>query len=250
MFRANLFEILKSFWYKEKKISEKKKIAILIGNTYEKNIKYTLHSSDNDIIQIKNLLIEKFNYIENNIFILRNSTKKNILNLFKNIIKNINSDDQIFFYFTGHGTENGLVTEDDKILYNFEIRNQFINHLQKDVKMFGLIDSCHSENEFNLPYYYNNYKWSKYIYKKPLCDVIMISACMKNQVTYEKFYDNKYQSFITKIFTNIIYDNINITWYKLLNEINKLIVNNGYNQTAILSSYDIFNLDNLINITL
>ena len=116
--------------------------------------------------------------------------------------------------------------------------------------MFGLIDSCHSENEFNLPYYYNNYKWSKYIYKKPLCDVIMISACMKNQVTYEKFYDNKYQSFITKIFTNIIYDNINITWYKLLNEINKLIVNNGYNQTAILSSYDIFNLDNLINITL
>jgi len=78
----------------------------------------------------------------------------------------------------------------------------------------------------------------------------MLSACMKNQVTFEKFYGNKYQSFITKIFTNIIYKNINITWFKLLNKINELIVINGYNQTVILSSSDSFNLNNLIKFTL
>jgi hypothetical protein len=238
MFRANLFEILKSFWYKDEKISEKK-IAILIGNTYEKTINYVLRSSDNDIIQIKKLLIDIFNYTENNIYILKNSTKKNILDLFKKI----NSNDQIFFYFTGHGIKNGLITEDLQILYNYEIRKYLINKLPKTVKLVGLIDSCHSENKFNLPYYYYKNKWLKYDNNKPVCNVIMLSACMKNQITHQRFYNNKYQSFITNIFINIIYQNINITWHALLDEINKLLILNDYNQTAILSSSDIFNLD-------
>jgi len=41
------------------------------------------------------------------------------------IQKKINPGDIIFLYFTGHGTNNAVITEDYKLLYNFEIKNNY-----------------------------------------------------------------------------------------------------------------------------
>jgi hypothetical protein len=236
---------LKLIWCRKPKIDlTPKKLAILISCDYLYDSQYKLNSSTNDINNITNLLITQFNYKNEYIYVLKNYKKKNIIDFFKFILKIINPEDNIFFYFTGHGTDNALVTEDSKLLYNFEIRNSFINRLKKNVKLFGLIDACHSENEFNLQYYYLNFNWFKNIkYNKPLCNVMMISACMKNEITWTIFNT----SFITNLFTSIIMKNNNITWDELILKINYNIIENGYKQTPILSSSEIINIKNSVS---
>lgn len=221
-----------------------KKIAILISCDYLYDSQNKLNSSTNDISNISNLLITQFNYKNEYIYKLKNYEKKKIIDFFKFILKKINSDDNIFFYFTGHGIKNALVTEDSKLLYNFEIRNKFINRLKKNVNLFGLIDACHSENEFNLKYYYLKFRWFKYTkYNKPQCNVIMISACMKNEITLVIFNT----SFITNLFVSIIMENKNMSWYKLILKMNSNIIKNNFKQTPILSSTEIFDIENIIN---
>jgi hypothetical protein len=216
----------------------------MIGCEYLSDPKNILKSSINDINKIIDLLITNFNYKNENIYLLKNYKKKNIINFLNLIQKKINPGDIIFLYFTGHGTNNAVITEDYKLLYNFEIKNNFINKLPKDAKLFGLIDACYSENELNLPFYYFKYKWSKEIkFNKPLCNAIMISACMKNEVTWTVLNN----SFITNLFITIIKENNNITWYDLIFKINSNILENGYEQTSILSSSEIINLRNLIS---
>ena len=216
----------------------------MISCEYLSDTKNILKSSTNDINKIVDLLITNFNYKNEYIYILKNYKKKNIIKFFKFIQNQINSSDIIFLYFTGHGTNDAIVTEDYKLLYNFEIKNNFIDKLPKDAKLFGLIDACHSENELNLPYYYFEYEWSKEIkYNKPSCNAIMISACMKNEVTWSILN----YSFITNLFVTIIKENNNITWYDLILKINCNILENGYKQTSILSSSEIIDFKNLVS---
>ena len=236
---------MKQICYKKPQIdTPPKKIAILISCDYLCDNQNKLNSSTNDINNIINLLITQFDYKNEYIYILKNYKKKKIIDFFKFILKKINTDDNIFFYFTGHGIKNALVTEDSKLLYNFEIRNQFINCLKKNVNLFGLIDACHSENEFNLKYYYLKFKWFKYIkYNKPRCNVVMLSACMKNEVTLSVFNT----SFITILFVLIIMKDKNISWYTLILTMNLNIIKNNYKQTPILSSTKMFNTENIID---
>lgn len=71
----------------------------------------------------------------------------------------------------------------------------------------------------------------------------MISACMKNEVTWTIFNT----SFITNLFTSIIMENNNITWNELILRINYNILENGYKQTPILSSSEIINIKNSVS---
>jgi len=66
---------------------------------------------------------------------------------------------------------------------------------------------------------------------------------MKNEVTWTVLNN----SFITNLFITIIKENNNITWYDLIFKINSNILENGYEQTSILSSSEIINLRNLIS---
>lgn len=253
--RATLFETivssLKLIFCRKAQIKLKNKpkikIAILISCEYLSSIN-NLKCSNNDINNIKNLLINYFNYKNEYIYILRNFEKKNIIDFFSFIVKKINLDKQIstiFFYFTGHGIINAIIAEDLKLLYNFEIKNNFIDKINKNVKLFGLIDACHSENYFKLPFYYSNLQWLNYYnLKPPLCYAIMISACRKNDITIEI----QNYSLITNLFISIIMKNKYVTWYELILKMNLNLITNNYNQKPILSSSKIFNTNTKINI--
>lgn len=80
------------------------KFAIIIGiNSYKSA--NDLEYAENDAIEVKKVLIEKYNYKEENIKMLlnENATKENILNVFNSYIDNVGKDDSILFYFAGHG---------------------------------------------------------------------------------------------------------------------------------------------------
>ena len=223
------------------------KIAILISCEYLLS-NYTLKSSNNDIVSIKDFLINYLYYKNEYIYLLKNFEKKNIIDFFTFIIKKINLNKQIstiFFYFTGHGIVNALITEDLKLLYNFEIKNNFIDKINKNIKLFGLVDACHSENYFKLPFYYSNLQWLEHNnLNSPLCYALMISACRKNEITIEILNN----SLITNLFISIITKNKNITWYELILKMNLNLITNNYNQKPILNSSKIFNVNTKINI--
>jgi len=269
---------------------EQKKYGIIIGVNYNKSIIYNLQSIDNDIDNIYQLLLNN-NFIKEDINILKNPTKNEIFDLFQKIISIVNINDYVFFYFSGHGLEDGLiidlyeednetVIEENNLLFNFEIRNYLIDKLPKNVFLFGLIDSCDSENNFNLQYYYLNNKWEKnnkysnlsactpklssfdtqtnrnaseYVMlfsgaqaKENSCNVVIISAYMKNQVTYTKYINKKYESFFTNIFCDIISNNIGISWHDLIFRIKLTSILYNYKQTPIFSSSDMLNINDSI----
>jgi hypothetical protein len=125
--------------------------------------KIDLKGCTNDALDIKNILIEKFDFKENEIRLLLNqdATKESILEGFKWLIRETKSQDWVIFSFSGHGKqvkdlngdeEDGLdecicpSDIDPKCLLNLisdDDINQFIIKL-KDRRAFFLFDSCHS----------------------------------------------------------------------------------------------------------
>jgi len=253
----NIFSCYNTNYYDT--IYEQSKYAIIIGIDYNKSVIYNLKSMENDISNIYNLLISN-EYLQKNIYILKNPNKSEILDLFIKIISITQINDNIFFYFSGHCIAEGLIInfnesnneidiEENNLLFNFEIRNNLIDKLPKNIFVCGLIDSCHSENKFNLPFYYYNYKWKKNIrYGKTLCNVVMLSACMNNEVTYTKYVNKKCESFFTFHFCDIMNNNIEISWNQLITKLKFLLILNNYKQTPIISSSDIFNINSIINL--
>jgi hypothetical protein len=233
---------------RKKKINNINKIAILISSDYINYKKKKLYSSENNIVNMTDLLKNYLNYT--NIFFIKNYSKEEIIIFFKWFIKKyIDTNNIIFFYFTGHGCKNGLLTEDYKILYNYEIKKYFINKLSKNSRLFCLIDACESENVFNLSYNYYNYRWSRhYNYVQPYAKVIMLSACKKNQNTNDNIINGKYHSFITYIFIDIIKENINISWKELINKLKLYLIFYNFKQTPMISSSVSFNINNSINL--
>lgn len=136
------------------------------------------------------------------------------------------------------------------MLYNYEIKKKFINLLPKNIFLFGFIDSCHSENKFDLPYSYNNISWknNNNNNNKINNNIIMLSACSLEQVTYEKKINNKYYSNITFCFVEAIFNITNITWEALFNKLYLHNIFTLYKQYPIISAYKIINLKEKINL--
>jgi hypothetical protein len=64
-----------------------------------------LKSSVRDVTDFKNILLEKFDFEEQNIYELtnENATSKKIQDAFRGYIKSLNEDDNLIIYYSGHG---------------------------------------------------------------------------------------------------------------------------------------------------
>jgi len=142
--------------------------ALLVGiDHYIYNDKYggklDLKGCVNDALDFKKILIEKFDFKENEIRVLlnQNATRESILEGFRWLTRETKSQDWVIFSYSGHGKqikdlngdeEDGLdecicpSNTEPRYLLNLisddEI-NQFIVEL-KDRRAFFLFDSCHS----------------------------------------------------------------------------------------------------------
>lgn len=240
--RANLFETLSKYWCINK---NQCKYAILIGPSYDQ-FTFKLKSSQNDINSITNLLTNLMDYKKENIFLLNNQTisptKDNIINKFKEVVKLLKPNDYLFFYFTGHGMKNALLSEDKKLIFNYELK-KIIDLFPNNINFFSLIDCCYSDNKFKLPYYYlKNWIGVKKYNNKNNKKYFTLSACSKKESTTEIKTKNGCHSFITNLFVNFITSNPKITWNELLNYINFTILVSDYKQHPLISSSFIFDL--------
>jgi hypothetical protein len=127
----------------------------LIGiNTYPNG--KDLHSSVKGITDIKNILLEKFDFLEEDTYELTNesATNLNIQNAFRKYITTLKEDDNLVIFFSGHGnyekeSDIGYWVPYDAKDYTNYISNQTLVKYLESIKckhIFVISDSCFSNS--------------------------------------------------------------------------------------------------------
>ena len=149
------------------------KLALLIGINYKDIEGSELVGCIDDVLRMQEMLIHEMDFEEQNIIVLRDDsddrnlypTKKNILRKMEEFISNSNSDDELWFHYSGHGSIRRDRSNDEKdnidsvlIPNDFQtngvILDDDIYAIIKGVKgtLFLLFDCCHSGSICDLPW--------------------------------------------------------------------------------------------------
>lgn len=115
-----------------------------------------LNCCEKDVLDFKNILLEKFDFAENNIYELINAkaTNKNIQDAFKGYVKELTADDNLIIYFSGHGNYDSQTNKGYWVPVNGEdyttwISNETLISYLDNIKakhIFVISDSCFSNS--------------------------------------------------------------------------------------------------------
>ena len=243
----------------------KNKQALLIGCNYN-NSAYQLNGCINDVNNIKSM-IKNIGF--NNINVLTDETdtppnKINILTELTNLLSNSNSNDLLFFSYSGHGSQvvdrNGdetdgrdevMVPLDFNVITDDELKTVIQTYLKPNVTLFALFDCCNSGSVLDLKYQYlDSLNYDNYTENNKATDtignVIMISGCTDNQTSADAFINNTSQGAMTWAFIESINSNPKLSWRELIQNMRKLLKTSKYTQIPQLSTGNIFNIDTAI----
>jgi len=235
-----------------------KKRALLIGINYEgiKNVK--LRGCITDTMSLGKLLVSR-GWKEEDMGTLTDHTpdylptRENILRACKWLVKDAAPGDVFFFHYSGHGTQevdpNGF--EDDGLnevivpldfmkegmISDDELNRILIRDLPEGVKLFAIIDACHSGSMLDLPYQWSGRNWKEDV--NPLHskgDVVMLSGSKDSEVAA----DGKSGGAMTESFVSIMKRNNErskkFVYSEVLDDINKALRKGRFAQRPVLSS--------------
>ena len=245
------------------------KKALIYGINYL-NTPYKLSGCLNDAQEVKKLLLSS-NFKEENINLfddsnksIRKPTRKNILEDFTNLIKSGNSGDELFFYYSGHGSnisdKNGdendgydemIIPCDLNPIVDDELKEIIKDHLKENVTLIALFDCCFSGSVLDLKYQYldslNRDRLT--VYPKELetkGNVIMISGCADNQTSSECLYGKIPRGAMTVAFRIVFGNNNKVTWRQLVKGMRDLLKRSSFRQIPQLSSGKFINIDSQV----
>ncbi len=244
------------------------KRALLIGINYIGS-PCELNGCVNDVMNIKDLLINSFNYKAENIVMLDDAgknplkpTKVNILKYIDQVVSKTEKGDTLFMHYSGHGSQVDDLNGDEKT--NIEAPNQddvlcpcdyasyegsegfilddylkanIVNKLPKGAKLRAIFDCCYSGTMLDLPFIYRNGVFTQI---EKLCantdDCITISGCMDNQTSSDAFINRKYSGALTwallKVLNNA--NKVPTTWNLLLTVAQHYLAADEYTQIPVL----------------
>jgi alkyl hydroperoxide reductase subunit AhpF len=113
--------------------------------------------------------------------------------------------------------------------------------------MFAMFDNCHSGTILDLKYKYENNKniITNSNYRETKGNVILVSGCKDNQVSYDASINNQFNGVLTWVIINVLENNENITWASLLKKAREIIAMNKFDQIPQLSCGTNVDLDTL-----
>lgn len=222
------------------------KKAVLIGINY-KNTDLQLRGCINDVKNIHQVLSDNFEFEKDNIKVLTEEdsispTKTNIIEQIVWLTKEAKQGDTLFFFYSGHGSyvrdESGDELDGkDEVLVPLDYESQgyisddllfsyLLTPLESGVKVFVMMDCCHSGTLLDLKYNLNSVatlkkqnKPTKYIPSdwadryslfqdnnklRPNCDVVLLSGCMDHQFSNDAYLKNTFQGALTYCFLETI----------------------------------------------
>jgi hypothetical protein len=239
------------------------KRALLIGCNYTATPSVQLSGCINDVVNMRNALIDAYGYQDSNIYTLRDDdktrlpTRTNILSALTQLVAISSPNDMLWFHYSGHGVQikdtNGDESDvlDECIVpcdYNKSglITDDNLYSILKNAKcqMMICLDSCFSGTGCDLQYSinYNNGALTKYTNNKiPIANVkiIMLSGCKDTQTSSDA-YDNTAKesvgAFTQSLLETLRMNDHNISLLPLYSKLCANMKASGFSQIPVLSS--------------
>ena len=243
------------------------KKALLIGINYM-NTSNELYGCINDTANIQQMLAAKFGYPLFTIMTDKTEkrpSKQNILDELTQLLVRSKSGDNLFFLYSGHGTnmvdlnkdeadgQDELIVPIDAIggnrqlcIVDDELHRLIQTHLKKGVKLVMLFDSCFSGTIVDLKYTYlvDDGLGSNPIVNETTNDtpgqVFVISGCKDSQTSADAYvnYNNKnmYSGAMTYSFLNAINTDPHMSWLQLITHMRHILKTEGYDQIPQFSA--------------
>ena len=204
-----------------------KKFAVIIGINYIGTTS-ELNGCINDANHLKTFLLDKCNYLPENILMLTDDgnntrpTKQNIINTFNTLINKATNEqfNELWFSYSGHGSYTTDINGDendkrDEVLcpvdYNTSgmivddfIYANLVCKLPKTATLFALMDCCHSGTVFDLPLLYVKSMTTNNSNNKHVASIISISGCRDDQTSADAYIGSTYEGAMTWSFLNAL----------------------------------------------
>lgn len=168
--------------------------AVCIGVSYralpETAAKLRLTSTFADVDRVQRLLIDRFEYPEENITILKDDdlegsicpTRENIMNAIQDLVAGARPGDRLVFHFSGHGSQKPNVDEKDfekdgkdeaiwpsdvvigeyaddaeNVILDDTIRSELVDKVPAGAYLVIIFDCCHSGTAADLPHTHSDH---------------------------------------------------------------------------------------------
>ena len=239
------------------------KRALLIGCNYTAIPSIQLTGCINDIVHMRNTLIDAYGYQATNIYFLRDDvktmlpTRANILSYLTQLVAVSTAADTLWIHYSGHGIQVRDTNRDDTDVldecivpcnYNTAgvITDDDLFSIIKNAKCQLMIffDSCHSGTGCDLQYStnYNNGALTKTVNNAKMIagtNIVMISGCQDSQTSADA-YDSLQQKGVgafTQTFLETLrsYDH-NVALLPLYSSLCANLKSAGFSQVPVLSS--------------
>lgn len=248
-----------------------KKFAVIIGINYVGS-ESQLNGCINDANHIKNFLITKCGYLQENILMLADDninqkpTKQNIINSFATLVSKSTNEqfNELWFSYSGHGSYVRDTNGDEKdgndevlcpvdyatngmIVDDFIYAN-LVAKLPQSATLFSIIDSCHSGTMFDLPFLYtqDNKIISNNGNKSHVATVVSISGCRDDQTSADAYINSNYEGAMTWSFLNALANaKYNIKMTDLVNNM-RILLKSDYTQVPLLAITNTADVDRLL----
>lgn len=244
------------------------KRALLIGINYFES-EYELHGCINDASNIKRLLVNSYNYLDENIILLSDDkasvsmpTKQNIIDSIDYLVSLTQPGDTLFVFYSGHGiqikdvdgdeTYNGGAHgfddalcpcdfNDNGFILDDLLKEILVNKIVAGAKLRVFFDCCHSGSALDLPFLYESNKMLKIEdLNKKSSNCLLISGCKDSQTSADANINNQYSGALTWaiIQTLMTSANITTTWKEFLLIMQHNLSYAQYTQVPMLSVGD------------
>jgi hypothetical protein len=237
-------------------------IAVLVGINYIGTLK-ELHGCINDTVVMSNLLKTKYNYNSSNISFMTDRseikpTGNNIIKAFTNLLKYSMAGDNLFFFYSGHGTQRSdsnnpdpsgkiaecIFTLDGHIITDVTFKGIIDANMKPGVRLTAMFDSCFSGTIMNLKYnyLYNDVTktWDTTInaFDSPASGtVVCISGCLDNQLSEDALINGKFDGALTWALSTAINSAVEpLTWAQLMENTRSNLDANAFTQLPQLSA--------------
>jgi len=239
------------------------KRALLIGINYLSNNQARLYGCIEDVKNVQAMLIDAYGYSFRNIVVLRDDdpskmpTKANILIALQAIVSASGPNDEIWFHYSGHGTQirdtNGDESDglDEAIVpVNYKtagmIGDDDLYQLIRGIRCraFLAFDSCHSGSVCDLQYSIN---YTKGTFAKSVSsqkwvsnsNIVVMSGCRDSQTSADS-YDTDFReyggAFTISLMDSLRRNNHTVDLMKLYNDVCFELISAKYDQIPVLSS--------------
>jgi hypothetical protein len=238
------------------------KKALLIGIHYTDISGATLKGCINDIINMRNMLIDSYDFNSDDIIMLRDDdilkfqppTYFNILDCLSSIVEESNNLEEFWLHYSGHGSRiqtNNSNSGFSEIIIPVDFKEsacitdiELLNQIKKlKCRSMLLFDCCHSGTVCDLPWVFDysieNLKKTKM--NDLIIDnsnIFMFSGCKDDQTSSDtiNFLDQKVGAFTNSFLECLRKSHHNIDILSLYKNICIDLLKTGYTQIPLLSS--------------